>query len=119
MIGIFLFYRAVVPQTYFDIEYVAFDERTPGVEGHLFVELFQTPSFRVITWLTGWKPRIPMHIHFHLTKSNLNEEDKTKRKWLIDSQEDVIQPLVRDSISAAVQYVLTCPSESYAHDPNP
>jgi hypothetical protein len=95
VIGIFLFYRAVIPQTHFDLSYVAFDEKTPGKEGHLFVELVQTPTLRFVTFLTGFRPSVPMHIHFHVVKSSANESDETRTKWLIDDQEDVVQPLVR------------------------
>ena len=94
VIGIYLFYRAVIPETHFDVKYVAFDEKIPGVEGHLFVNLVQTPSLRIITPLTGWTPSVPMHINFHLIKSNANERHKAKTKWLVDAQEDAVQPLV-------------------------
>ena len=93
VIGIYLFYRAVIPETHFDVKYVAIDEKIPGVEGHLFVNPIQTPSLRIITPLTGWKPSVLMHINFHLIKSNANECHKAKTKWLIDAQEDAVQPL--------------------------
>lgn len=97
VIGIYLFYRAMVPETHFNVKHVAFDERIPGAEGHLFVELVQTPSLRLVSYLTGWRPNVPMHINFQVVKSNANEDDKTKTKWLISAQEDAVQPLVSDA----------------------
>jgi hypothetical protein len=96
VIGIFLFYRAMIPRTHFDIKYVAFDEKTRGEEGHLFVELVQTPTLRFVTFLTGWRPSVPMHIHFHVVKSTINDNGPggSEGKWLIDAQEDAIQPMV-------------------------
>ncbi|KAI9742356.1 MAG: actin organization and endocytosis protein [Claussenomyces sp. TS43310] len=85
LIGVYLFYRAVVPATHFDIQYIGFDEKTAD-EGHVWVDLHQTPQLRMVSWATGWVPRVPMHINFQLRRGG-------DGKWYISRQEDLIQPL--------------------------
>lgn len=87
IIGIFMFYRSVVYETHFDVTHIAFDERPNGKEGKLFVDLLQTPKFRLWTTFTGFAPTIPMHIFFDV--------EKHEGKWWIVAEEDVIQPMVR------------------------
>lgn len=80
IIGIYLFYRGIIPKTSFEIQHVALDERTL----HLYVGLIQRPE--VLLMRTFFVPAVPMHIHFHLRKVG--------GKYYIDSQEDLIQARV-------------------------
>jgi hypothetical protein len=83
VIGIFLFYRGVVLETWFEIQAIAFDERN----GRLLVDLLQSPYIRFVSYLFwGWRPVVTILIDFHLRKM--------KWKWYIDAKEDVVQPMV-------------------------
>lgn len=77
IIGIYLFYRGVVPNTSFEIQTTALDPKTL----HLYVDLIQRPEVRI--WRLFQVPTVPMHIHFQLRKVG--------DKYYIKSQEDLIQ----------------------------
>lgn len=81
VIGIYLFYRAVVPKTSFEVQTTALDPNTL----HLYVDLIQRPEIRI--WRIFNVPDVPMHIHFQLRKVG--------DKYYIKSQEDLIQMRVR------------------------
>ena len=109
IIRIYLFYRAAIPETCFEIQHAAFDEHEKGRTGHLFVKLVQRPYLRGVSWLCQWRPKVEMHIEFDLVKEKREGEDE--EKWRINRQEDLVQPLVRRENmerNAADKYRLYC-----------
>jgi hypothetical protein len=93
VIGIFLFYRGVIPHARFDIQAVAFDARS----GKLFVQLLQSPWIRGWSWIfCGWRPVVPIHIIFHLRRVN--------GKWYIDEEENTVQPMVSVGIPLSLRW---------------
>ena len=81
IILIYLFYRALIPRTNFEIQSVAWDRQA----GRVFIALIQKPQIRGLSWL--WVPDIPMRIHCTLRAGRGG-------KYLIEAQEDLIQPRV-------------------------
>lgn len=80
IIGIYLFYRGLIPHTSFEIQHVAFDKQT----NHIYVGLIQRPEIWGLRAI--WVPEVPMHIHFHLREVG--------GRYYIDAQEDLVQARV-------------------------
>lgn len=80
IVQVYMFYRAVIPRTSFQIQSVAFDARNL----HLYVRLIQRPEIWGLSRFVV--PDLPMLIHFTLRE--------VEGKYLIAEQEDNIQPRV-------------------------
>lgn len=92
IIGIYLFYRGIIPKTNFEVQHVAFDEQS----NHLYVGLIQRPEIWGLRMFLV--PAVEMRIHFHVRKVG--------KKWLIDEQDDLVQ--ARVSHAAATILCMPC-----------